>query len=470
MPHCLGTKPKISNTRLVPSASEDCLFIDLYGPANTTGASKLPVYFFIQGGGFNGQGSSFNASALIEASGMNMLVVQLTYRVGPYGFLASKEIVAGGSLNNGLKDQRKALHWVQDHIAKFGGDPARVTMGGASAGAASVTLQVAAYGGRDDKLFRQTAAESQSFGAIRTVAESQYQYDALVKRTKCAKSQTGSSDTLACLRKLDINVLQHQNINTPFPGQDRKPLFPYNPTLDHDFLTDVTIALYDQGKFVNVPAIYGNPSDEGTIFVPRTTDTKQLSNQFLTANFPKLSPEMLDTIQKLYTPEKFRVKPEWKAGPYWRSTSCAYGDLRYVCPGFRLSDQYAKHFPGTKVWNYHYNVGDPASIANGIGVPHVAETSAIWALAGAPKSYRVGGINHDAIRVMQGYWSSFIRFGDPNVARAAGTPLWEEWGGPTVQKRLRINDGGKGVMESNGPELKDRCQALGRWGIDIAQR
>ena len=470
MPHCLGTKPKFSNTPLVPAASEDCLFVDVYAPANSTDTSRLPVYFFIQGGGFNGQGSSVNATSLIQASEMNMVVVQPTYRVGPYGFLASKEIVAGGSLNNGLKDQRKALHWVQDHIMKFGGDPAQVTMGGASAGAASVTLQVAAYGGRDDKLFHQTAAESQSFGAIRTVEESQYQYDQLVTRTKCGQNQTGSPDTLACLRKLNINILQNQNINTAFPGQDRKPLFPYNPTLDHDFLTDMTIALYEKGKFVNVPAIYGNPNNEGTIFVPRDTNTKEVSNGFLTANFPKLAPDMLSEIQTLYTPEQFPVKQSWKAGPYWRSTCAAYGDLRYVCPGFHLANQYSKFFPGTKVWNYHYNVSDPASMANGIGVPHVTEMNAIWAFADAPKSYRVGGINHDAIRIMQGYWSSFIRFGDPNIARAAGAPLWEEWGGQAFQKRLLINNGGKSVMQNNSPEVKDRCEKLGRWGVEIAQR
>ena len=441
----------------------------MYAPGNSTENSRLPVYFFIQGGGFNGQGSNPNGTAIVKASGMNMIVVSISYRVGPYGFLASKEIEDAASLNNGLKDQRKALRWVQEHIAKFGGDPARVTLGGASAGAASVTLQLAAYGGRDDKLFHQTIAESQSFGAIRTVAESQYQYDELVERVGCSKNQTGGADTLACLRKVPIATLQYENINTPFPGQKRNPLFPYNPTLDHDFLTEVTIALFEQGKFVNVPAIYGNPTDEGTIFVPRKTDDEDLSNSFLTANFPKLAPTMLRTIQDLYTPVKFPVKPEWNAGPYWRSTCEAYGDLRYVCPGFHLSNLYEKFYPRQKVYNYHYNVGDPASMRDGLGVPHVAEMNAIWAFSGAPKSYNPGGINHDAIRVMQGYWTSFIRFGDPNTARAAGTPLWKEWGGAREQKRLRIDTRAKAKMESNPPSMRNRCDKLVRWGVEIAQ-
>ena len=60
---------------------------------------------------------------------MNIIVVNFNYRVGPYGFLASSEVLADGSINNGLKDQRKALQWVQQYISLFGGDPSHVTMG-----------------------------------------------------------------------------------------------------------------------------------------------------------------------------------------------------------------------------------------------------------------------------------------------------------------------------------------------------
>lgn len=52
--------------------------------------------------------------------------------VGPYGFLASQEVLANGNINNGLKDQRKALQWVQKYISAFGGNPDHVVIGGAS--------------------------------------------------------------------------------------------------------------------------------------------------------------------------------------------------------------------------------------------------------------------------------------------------------------------------------------------------
>ncbi len=100
--------------------SEDCLFIDIYAPTDArTSQKKLPVYFFIQGGGFASlSNANFNGTGLIEASDFNIVVVTFNYRVGPYGFLASEEVQEGASLNNGLKDQLKALEWVQKHISK----------------------------------------------------------------------------------------------------------------------------------------------------------------------------------------------------------------------------------------------------------------------------------------------------------------------------------------------------------------
>lgn len=130
-------------------------------------------------------------------------------------------------------------------------------MGGVSAGAASVTLQLVAYGGRNDGLFHGVAAESPAFAPMRTVTESQYQYDELVNRTGCSAEKTGKEDTFACLQNLDAIVLDKYNIRTNFPGAKQLPLFAYNPTLDYDFLPDYTINLFDAGRFVKVPAIYG---------------------------------------------------------------------------------------------------------------------------------------------------------------------------------------------------------------------
>lgn len=224
---CLATNDSPSRN----TTSEDCLFIDVYAPSNATTASPLPVFFFIQGGGFNSDSNSnYNGSGLIKASGDNIVVVNFNYRVGPWGFLAGQEVLKGGSVNNGMKDILMALNWVQKYIGQvytpptttiiehaltspdqFGGDPAHVVVGGDSAGAGAVTLLLTAHGGRDDGLFHATAAESQSFPTVNNVADSQYQYDNLVIRTQC----TNETDTLACLRNLSAPAIQAVNYNTP---------------------------------------------------------------------------------------------------------------------------------------------------------------------------------------------------------------------------------------------------------------
>ncbi len=77
------------------------------------------MYFFIQGGGFvNNANADYNGSGLITASDMNVVVVNFNYRVGIFGFLASKELQEQNALNLGLLDQRFAMEWVQEHISK----------------------------------------------------------------------------------------------------------------------------------------------------------------------------------------------------------------------------------------------------------------------------------------------------------------------------------------------------------------
>ena len=76
--------------------------------------------------------------------------VMIQYRLGAFGFLSSEDVKQNGQVNAGLLDQRFALHWVQDYIQKFGGNPEKVTLAGESAGAGSVMLHAMAYGGKQD--------------------------------------------------------------------------------------------------------------------------------------------------------------------------------------------------------------------------------------------------------------------------------------------------------------------------------
>lgn len=98
--------------------------VNVFAPAKAKKTAALPVYVFIQGGGFNDNGNAnYNGSGLIQAADEQMVVVNFNYRVGPYGFLAGKEITENKalSLNNGLKDQRQLLKWVKTYINEVSG-------------------------------------------------------------------------------------------------------------------------------------------------------------------------------------------------------------------------------------------------------------------------------------------------------------------------------------------------------------
>lgn len=364
-----------------------------------------------------------------------MVVVTFNYRVGPYGFLASREIENSPSatLNNGLRDQRKALEWVQKYIAQFGGDPKHVVLGGDSAGAASIALQLTAYGGRDDGLFIAAAAESVSFATILTVEESQYQYDSLATRLGCAEPSGRSSkraivaDSLSCLRSKSAAELQSQNYNLPYPGAEHPPLFMWNPTLDYELVSNYTYSAFDSGKFIRVPVIFGDDTNGGTVFTPRSTSTLSQSNTFMHDQFPFLTVDHLRNLNKLY-PNQGPQFPN--SGPFWRQLSNTYGDARYMCPNLFISSAYTRYGVHNN-WNYRYNVEDPGQMSQGLGVPHTVELAAIWGPDnlphGTPASYAPGAVNAWIVPLMQSYWVSFVKTLDPNTHRAKGAPLWQEF-------------------------------------------
>ena len=116
--------------------SEDCLTLNLARPSN---ARNLPVAVWIHGGSFQqgtGVSPSSNLSRFVNASVLAskpLIVVTINYRLNYFGFLAGKEMSAEGNTNLGLHDQRRALQWIQENIAAFGGDPRKVTIFGQSA-------------------------------------------------------------------------------------------------------------------------------------------------------------------------------------------------------------------------------------------------------------------------------------------------------------------------------------------------
>ncbi|KAL1907287.1 hypothetical protein Sste5344_006919 [Sporothrix stenoceras] len=244
--------------------SEDCLYLNVVRPAGIDATAELPVAVWIHGGGLRMGGSAdkrYNLTFIVENSveqGTPIIGVSINYRLSAFGFLAGQQVRDAGLTNIGFRDQRLALHWIQENIAAFGGAPDKVVIWGESSGAESVSAQTLAYNGRDDGLFRGVIGES-GFGGfiarypgnLNATNKQQENYDQLVSRTSCEED----TDTLDCLRRLPFaeidKVLSTENGSFP-------------PVLDGDFIADFPHNQLRDGRFVRVPVLIGCNSDEGS--------------------------------------------------------------------------------------------------------------------------------------------------------------------------------------------------------------
>lgn len=138
--------------------SEDCLCLNIWRPyADVMIDALLPVLVWIHGGGYVGGGASIPWYDGAAFAGKGMVVVSFNYRLGRFGFFAPSALLDNTEspyANYGYLDQIAVLRWVQENISDFGGDPARVTLMGESAGGASVVhLMTSPY--LQDGLFHQ---------------------------------------------------------------------------------------------------------------------------------------------------------------------------------------------------------------------------------------------------------------------------------------------------------------------------
>ncbi|THW34283.1 hypothetical protein D6D22_08700 [Aureobasidium pullulans] len=133
-----------------PQSDTLCLNLNITAPAGIERtSSKLPVFVFIHGGGYSIGSNAwpqYDQTRIVKLSsdlGRPVIGVGINYRLGPFGFMLSKEMQDYGfHANNGLVDQQVALLWTREHISLFGGDPNRVTCVGESAGAISTMHQL----------------------------------------------------------------------------------------------------------------------------------------------------------------------------------------------------------------------------------------------------------------------------------------------------------------------------------------
>jgi len=237
--------------------SEDCLTLNVWAPATAVPGARLPVMVWIHGGAFvwGAGGTPFYDGTHFAERGV--ILVTLNYRLGRFGFFAHPALAREEGLTGdyGLMDQVAALKWVQANIAAFGGDPARVTVFGESAGGMSVNYLLTSPMARG--LFAQAITES---GFARAGAPTLAEAEAVGTRVAAGLGVTGvDAAALAALRALPADRL-----NAAPTGLD-DPLIA-GPMIDGKLIVETVKSALAAGREARVPLIVGGNSWEASLF------------------------------------------------------------------------------------------------------------------------------------------------------------------------------------------------------------
>ncbi|TFK91448.1 carotenoid ester lipase precursor [Polyporus arcularius HHB13444] len=350
--------------------SEDCLNLNIYRPANVSADAKLPVLFWIYGGGF-AVGSNatplHNGTAIVQRSieiGQPVIYVAVNYRLTVFGFLGGAEIKEARVGNLGLQDQRAALRWVHKHISSFGGDPGKVTIWGESAGAASVFFQLFANGGDPQGLFRAGIMSSSWTVPTGDISGVQGTYDFVVDQVGCSNA----TDSLACLRTVSTDSLLAAANATPGTGF---VFTPYLPRADGVFVEDSPQQLARHGKMADIPFIIGDVKDEGTLFALgsfNVTTDDEFIDYISHDVFPGASPADLEKLLEWYPSDPAAGSP-FDTGsanaftPEYKRIAALLGDWAFNAPRRQLLETFSSHRTAYNFQSARVNV--PA-----LGYPH----------------------------------------------------------------------------------------------------
>ena len=416
------------------SVSEDCLTLNVWTPRTLPADTKLPVMVWIHGGAFvNGSADIYDGGWMVDRG---VVVVSVNYRLGALGFLAHPALAEDGSPGNyGLLDQQAALRWVQNNIANFGGDPAKVTLAGESAGAMSVCDHLVAPGSAG--LFR---------GAIIQSGPCQVQADrATAERVSVEYADwLGCFDpakAASCLRGLPADRLESPPLYHQF-GVDKitGPVFG-TPVLPVDPPT-----AFREGRVPPVPVLIGTNRDEFTLF----TALKLLSGSSL--------PPYDEALDQSFGPDDGGpIAAEYPLDRYGGSEPLAYSaattDGIFACPSDDMAVSLGRVAP-----TFAYEFDDPDAPAPEpmqqlpfpVGASHALEMRYLFDGGGPPLNAAQRALSDQ----MLAYWTQFIVTGAPAVD---GAPEWPAIGtDPAGRPRMSLRTDGSRVITDFDDE--HRCE------------
>ena len=418
--------------------SEDCLYLNVWTAARSN-QEKRPVYVFIHGGSFiHGDGSqpAYDGESMAE---QGIVYVSINYRLGVFGFMShpelSQESGYGGSGNYGLLDQVAALEWIKKNISQFGGDPNRVTIGGESVGAQSVSAHMVSPLSKG--LFTGAIAESGSLIDVRTMVLPLKKSEALGTEL----SGLSKSKTIAQMRLMPAEKL----LKLVEKGNPRR----FRPVVDGYFLKENPEKTFMEGRQTNVPLLVGWNAQEvpaAALFRLRRINAKNYK-----AAVEKIYGERADEVLARYPGE---TNAEVK-----QAASELMSDRLINYSSWKLAELHAKA-QSAPVYRYLFAHPHP-----GLNLRTIREGNVFQVLIkkllnkvitgtsfhASEIEYALGNLevqdnyawkaeDYLVSRQMQSYFVNFIRSGNPNGAGIDGISLtnWPAYHNGNKGEFLRI--------------------------------
>ncbi|ORV85969.1 carboxylesterase [Mycobacterium interjectum] len=388
--------------------SEDCLTLNVVTP-EVPSDKPLPVMVFIHGGGYI-LGSS--ATPLYDGAALarrGCVYVSVNYRLGALGCLdlsslSTPEITIDSNLY--LRDLVLALQWIRDNIAEFGGDPAKVTIFGESAGAhiTATLLAVPAAEG----LFAQAISESPASGMVRS-RETAAEFATRFARLLGARRQDAAT---ALLRASAAQFVETQHRLIDQGMENRLGAFPIGPVFGDDVLPVDPVEAMRTGRAHRVPLIVGTNAEEGRLFT----------------RFLRMLPTNESMIEELLADTEPAARERITAAypDYPAPSACVQlgGDFAFSSAAWQIAEAHGRHAP---TYLYRYDYAPRTLRWSGLGATHATELLAVFDVyrtrfgalltAAADRRAALRVSNH-----VQRRWRSFSRTGSPGDDWPAYTP------------------------------------------------
>jgi para-nitrobenzyl esterase len=394
--------------------SEDCLYLNVWTPAKTTG-DKMPVMVWIYGGYYRfGEGSNpqYDGEKLAQHG---VLAVTFNYRLGPLGWLAhpllSKEDPHNSSGNYGLEDQIAALQWVQRNIAAFGGDPNRVTIFGESAGGTSVICHMVSPLSKG--LFQRAIAESMyESSAWSDLRQDKYGVTAREKVGLQLAKDLGcetSPDPIACMRAKSAQEV----IDKGKPSASiLTPGYNYEPCVDGWVLPDIPLNIFQAGKQNNVPLLIGSNANEWGLFHLLYKPTVDSYTTFVNSTFGSKAQQVLTLYPA--TNDKEASDSDLVVLTLYTFTCPAkvYAGAMSAVKSPVYFYQFTRVPPGSKIGAFH-----------GIEINYVFDTFVTFASPLKAEAY-YNDADKALSETVMSYWTTFAANGDPNKAGLTQWPTY----------------------------------------------